>query len=162
MKKRACHYHCKTCRLSFEDIKRYGIHLSSRRHFVEDISSADNSGEKLLVQDENLDEETILHTDDEGEDFAYFARNESESGENPREINQLEDEDVFFPQNERQENFSEEFESDNGSEFGEEGNDSDDDNSASDFYPFPSKNFFLLYCYVHNICRPQVWILYCF
>ena len=26
------------------------------------------------------------------------------------------------------------------------------------FYPFPDKKFFLLYCYAHGIMRPKVWL----
>ena len=165
MKKKTCRHYCRACRLSFEDTKRYEIHLSSRRHIVEVNLSSDNSRETFLVRDENLDEETILCAD-EDEYFVneYFACNESEGERNPTELNQLGDEDrqeMFSSRNERQENFSDDFnESENCDEFGEE-NDSDDD-SATNFYPFPSKIFFLLYCYVHNICRPKVRILYCF
>ena len=65
MKKRTCCHYCRTCRLQFENTKRYEIHLSSRWDIVENNLSSDNTRETFLVRDENLDEETILCADED-------------------------------------------------------------------------------------------------
>lgn len=161
MKRTYCHY-CRTCRLSFEDTKRYNIHVTSRRHVIEELLSDNTARETLLVQDEN--EEPLFVFMDEGEDDEfneYFTQDKMEG--HPTENHQLGNtKEQFFSPDEVERQLSQELindESENSEEFGD-GNKSDDD--SADFYPFPSKIFFLLYCYVHNICRPKVQIVIVF
>ena len=115
-----------------------------------------NVGENYmtLAQDDDVDD--VVLCQDECE---FFNNTDQDDNENSREQQRpLYLEEMFFqlddtnvqPNNERQ-NDGDGYVSSDDISSGEETVD-----DPKDFYPFPSKLFFFLYCYVHNICRPQV------
>ena len=113
-----------------------------------------NDGENYitLAQDEDVIVDDVVLCQDECD---LFHDTNQDDSENTREQQQpLYLEEIFFqhdytnvqPNNERQ-NDGEGYISSDDITSGEETAD-----DPKDFYPFPSKLFFVFYCYVHNIC----------
>lgn len=141
MKKRACR-HCRDlCNLSFETWYRYNTHASTRGHLWKEVTST--VGNVQLEENEIVPESdcvlevdndqllTTLEQDNFGREPELFSDTElSSEGSDEEELSGCEDtQDILLDQI---------------------------SNNDSNFFPFPSEIFFLLYCYAHNTSRPKV------
>ena len=140
MKKRSCRHYCDLCGLSFETWYRYNTHASTRSHIWKEVTST--AGSVQLIEEELVSESDCvlevdnddLHTTLEEDHFERELELSSDTELNyagsDEELSNCEDaRDILLDQA---------------------------SNKGSDFFPFPSEIFFLLYSYVHNTSRPKV------
>lgn len=147
MKKRTCRHYCSPCKLNFESWARYEVHVSSRRHSVNELQiSSNNSLDTEILHD--IIDENVIPADDNCDSLeqdypqrnfeeSYFVPEDTCSDTETTDLDEREDTPLPSPINESQSS-------------------SNINDDAGEYFPFPSELFFLLYCYVHNISRPKV------
>ena len=157
MKKRTCRHFCPTCLLNFEDRKRYEVHIASKYH-QDGVAATNEEREEIRLCD---DDDNIVLCPDECDLFDKPF--EPTDSDNPDAINTQESRNINdlltdYDNTDSQQTPQDNYEDDENLSTDEADEMDDEPLNAGNFFPFPSKIFFLLYCYVHNICRPQVSI----
>lgn len=167
MKKRTCRYYCPTCFLSFEDNSRFARHKNSKTHKDNTVLNQENDErqETTLVEHCDVGVDDVVLCPDECDFFGNTVA-ENNNQDNNRKRYQHVDDSFNADEAEERPLFTHDDDDINYDSSGSSTPDSPTTEEEStctnptDFYPFPSKTFFLLYCYVHNICRPQVILTY--
>lgn len=138
MKKRACRHHCDRCNLGFETWYRYTTHVSSRGHLEKELATMENV---RLVEDEYLPESDFVMTADDENDGLFTTFEEERIEFEPPEFadTELSSDDEELSENGDTSEITDQM-----------------PNDDSNFFPFPSEIFFLLYSYAHNTSRPKV------
>lgn len=136
---------CEYCNIDFFHKGRLEIHLNSRQHKQKMVEMP----QQHFNLENDLSKESVLLPKDE---HMPLIRNESTT--------QLIENDVIFGicnENDDEEN---DWDDDDDDSFEHNaylhGDEKVTENEENEFFPFPSKLFFLLYTYVHGVSRPKV------